>query len=231
MIAIPDSFAAELPHGRALTQLEAYFLLHVELEAGALLSLSECARRWRWSRTKVRAAVVKWGLIIEAGKPTRIKTIKEQSKPQENKELKEPKNGKKTAARPTKPAPEISDELFPDLEAKTPPTFSPKFIIGPWLRWCQTKKGGNYPNEKSRQRMLQKLYEMSRGDEELAERALEEAFAKNYMTFIYSNFDTPYYETPASNHSSGCANPHAARNAERLRQLALDGNPSARRDA
>lgn len=65
------------------------------------------------------------------------------------------------------------------------PLFSEQFINEHWLEWCRTKKGGDYRNDEARRKALEKLHELSGGDEKTAASALNDAFDAGWQSYIW----------------------------------------------
>lgn len=212
-------------------------------------SVNGLSRRWGWTRYRVELALEEWGASIEepeiknrngnltatTRQPKDIKNIDIADEKSNLTAPEQTQNPKKTTAKNNA---EASIELFPDYTQEPAPGFSAEFVEGPWEQWCRTKKGGNYRNNESRNRALEKLYEMSKGDEVVAAKALQEAFDRQNMTYIYTEAlknhnklndnGTPYHMSQQS-----VQNPHAERNAARLGELfgSAASATDSRRDA
>jgi len=220
--------ADDLPRDRPFSRIEAFYSLHLISREKAASSISALARRWKWSRHAVRAALAEWGYSIEERTYSTasgvLATGSRQAKPLKNNNIASDSDRLPTG----KTRKSSTPDLFPDcVQEANEPGFSAEFVAGPWLQWCRTKKGGNYPNAKARQRALDKLYSLSGGDEALATRALEESFHRNWMSFIYyhefkqQDHEHPQPDKRGRDQSRQFA--YGANNARRLADL-LGGN-------
>ena len=65
------------------------------------------------------------------------------------------------------------------------PGFSSEFIESQWKRWIRLKKGGGYKNAEAESIALEKLFELSDGNETTAAEALKTAIAGHGQSFLW----------------------------------------------